>query len=43
MLNKFSYCDVTGSNHYMMNEWMVSERENFDIKISHAKKLVFIN
>lgn len=33
------YCDVTGSNHYMLNEWDVSDKEIFDVKVSHAKKL----
>lgn len=36
------YCDVTGGNHYMLNEWTVSDREIFDVKVSHAKKLKLI-
>ena len=37
-----SYCDVTGGNHYMLNEWNPSDREIFDVKVSHAKKLKLI-
>jgi len=33
------YCDVTGSNHYMLNEFSVSEREIRDVKISQARLL----
>lgn len=36
------FCDVTGGNHYMLKEWNVSDREIFDVKISHAEKLNLI-
>ncbi len=36
------FCDVTGSNHYMLNEWSVEDTEVFKIKESHAKELGFI-
>lgn len=36
------FCDVTGGNHYMLKEWSVSDREVFDVKISHAKQLNLI-
>jgi hypothetical protein len=36
------YCDVTGSNHYMLKEFTVSDREIFDVKVSHAKLLNLI-
>lgn len=36
------FCDVTGANHYMLNEFTVSDREIFDVKISHAKILNLI-
>lgn len=32
----------TGSNHYMLKEFIVSDREIFDVKISHAKILNLI-
>jgi hypothetical protein len=37
------YCNVTGSNHYMLKEWDVEDREIFDVKESHAKELGLIN
>ncbi len=33
------YCDITGANHYMLNEWDVSDREILNVKLSHAKLL----
>ena len=33
------YCDVTGSNHYMLNEFSVDDTEIFYVKESHAKQL----
>ena len=36
------YCDVTGGNHYMLNEWSVNDNEIFRTKESHARKLGFI-
>lgn len=33
------YCDVTGENHYMLNEFSVPNSEIFNVKLSHAKKL----
>ncbi len=36
------FCDVTGGNHYMLNEWSVEDSEIFKVKESHAKKLGFI-
>lgn len=36
------FCDVTGGNHYALKEFSISDREVFDVKISHAKKLCLI-
>lgn len=36
------FCDITGGNHYMLNEWTVSDREIFDVKKSHAEELRLI-
>jgi hypothetical protein len=36
------YCDVTGGNHYMLNEWSVEDTEIFKTKESHAIELGFI-
>ena len=36
------YCDVTGGNHYMLNESSVEDYEIFHVKISDAKKLNLI-
>lgn len=36
------YSDITGANPYMLNEWDPNDREIFDVKISHAKKLNII-
>ena len=36
------FCDVTGSNHYMLKEWTVDDRTIFDVKISQAKELGLI-
>jgi hypothetical protein len=36
------YCDITGSNHYMLKEFSVSDREIFDVKKSDAEKLGLI-
>lgn len=33
------FCDVTGKNHYMLNEWSVEDSETFEITESQAKKL----
>lgn len=34
------YCDVTGGNHYAINEGCSpDDREVFDVKISHAREL----
>lgn len=38
-----AFCDVTGSNHYAVNEWGdYPDNELFHIKESHAKELGFI-
>jgi hypothetical protein len=37
------YCDVTGGNHYALNEgYAPDDRDIFDIKISHARELGLI-
>ena len=36
------YCDITGKNHYMLNEWSVEDTEIFRTKESHAKELNLI-
>ena len=37
------YCDVTGGNHYAINEgFNPDDREIFDVKISHARELGLI-
>lgn len=37
------YCDVTGGNHYAINEgYDPDDREIFDIEISHARELGLI-
>lgn len=36
------FCDVTDSNHYMLNEFSVSDNEIFHVKYSHAKELGLI-
>jgi len=33
------YCDVTGGNHYMLNEHSVEDTEIFQVKVSHANEL----
>jgi hypothetical protein len=38
-----SYCDVTGGNHYAINEgYSPSDREIFDVKRKHARQLGLI-
>lgn len=37
------FCDVTGGNHWAINEgWEPSDREIIDVKIKHAKELGLI-
>ena len=37
------FCDVTGGNHYAINEWGdYPDREIFDVEVEHAKILGFI-
>lgn len=37
------FCDVTGGNHYAINEgWNPSDRDIIDVKMVHAKKLGLI-
>ena len=37
------FCDVTGGNHYAINEgWEPCDREIIDVKIKHAKELGLI-
>ena len=36
------YCDITGGNHWMMNEFSVEDSEIFYVKKSHAKELNLI-
>lgn len=36
------YCDITGGNHYMLNEYSVEDSEIFYVKKSHAKQLNLI-
>lgn len=33
------FCDVTGGNHYMLNEWTVDDDELFEVKYKHLKEL----
>lgn len=37
-----AYCDVTGGNHWALNEWSVDDTEIFNVKESHAKTLGII-
>ena len=37
-----NYCDVTGANHYMLNEFSVDDDEIFMTKESHARQLGLI-
>lgn len=36
------FCDVTGGNHYALNEFTISDSEIFDVKESHANELNLI-
>lgn len=37
------FCDVTGGNHYSINEWgEYQDREIFDVEVEHAEILGFI-
>ena len=36
------FCDVTGGNHYAVKEFGIEDREIFDVKESHAKRLGLI-
>jgi hypothetical protein len=33
------FCEVTGSNEWMLNEHLVDDDEIFHVKVSHAEKL----